>query len=85
MLLACLLVCNTEDGSIMFIRNVGRRLCVCGLDELAVSTLSPLPPLLFGTECYIYTETHQITDFNPEDEGSTYLRNIFNITHIYAV
>jgi hypothetical protein len=49
--------------------------------------LSPSPPsaVLFKTECYTYTETHQPTHFVREGGGIIYLRNIGTITHINKV
>jgi hypothetical protein len=40
---------------------------------------------LFSKQCYMHTQTHQPTYFDPQNGGSMYLRNIGSISHIRMV
>jgi hypothetical protein len=57
-----------------------------GSEVAPVPTLSPhpLPPLLFETVLHIHRNSLS-THRNPEDEGSMFLWNIGNISHIYSM
>jgi hypothetical protein len=46
--------------------------------------LAPFP-LAFETEGCMYTETQHPTDFDPEDGGSMYIRNVGKIVHTHTI
>lgn len=50
-----------------------------------ISPLLPFPLLSFKTKCYIYTASHQPTQFNPEDGNDIYIWNSGNVTHNHMV
>jgi hypothetical protein len=55
--------------------------------QAAITSLSPLPLLLFSIECYIYTDSHHPTHFHPKNRNSIYLWNfcgqIFGCAKVY--